>query len=324
MAWDLVDWSMTTALHQTPSTTSKRPSRQRVGYRLTERDVAVVDAVARHRFLSTDQLAALFFPAAGGIVSSQCRSRLRHLETSGFLTRFERPVLRSEGRKAALFGLAAAGPDLLVSELGYVAGDIDWRPSDNSVSWAFLDHQIMINDIFIAVSQACARVGWTLSEWVDDRILKKMHTALVPVVDADGRERQVTVVPDAYFALAYPDALTGDHRLLRFFVEADRATMTVVSNRQQQRTWQKRVRAYQAYFTSTLPAATYDTNRIRVLTVTTSPRRLESLKTATEATGGQNRYWFTTEEALSAETALEASIWHKAGSSEPVSLRLPE
>jgi len=209
----------TTQQNQT-DTAPKSLSHRRPGptYRLTERDISVVDAVARHRFLSTDQIAALYFPAAGGIVSSQCRSRLRHLVEAGFLTRFERPVLRTEGSKPALFGLATGGFDLLVSELGYESGDIDWRPSHNDVSWAFLDHQIMINDIFIALSQACARVGWTLAEWVDDRILKKMHAEPVLVRDANGKERWVSVVPDAYCALGYIDALTGEERLLRFFV----------------------------------------------------------------------------------------------------------
>ena len=286
--------------------------------------MAIVDAVARHRFLSTDQIAALFFPARGGIVSSACRTRLRQLVSAGFLTRFDRPVLRTEGSKAALYGLATAGPDLLVSELGYELGDIDWRPSHNDVSWAFLDHQIMINNIFIVLSQACARVGWTLAEWVDDRILKKMHADPVLVTDEGGRQRKILVVPDAYCALACPDATTGGHRLLRFFVEADRATMTVVSHNQQRRTWQKRIHAYGEYFDSPQIVNTYGTRRIRVLTVTTSEKRLQSLKAATEDAKGKSKYWFATEAALSAETALDAPVWYKAGSTEPVSLRQPE
>ncbi len=308
----------------TLSPARNRPDPKRPRYQLTDRDVAIVDAIARHRFLSTDQIAALFFPTKGGIVSSQCRTRLRRLVSAGFLTRFERPVLRTEGTKSALFGLAAAGPDLLVSELAYAPEDIDWRPADNKVSWAFLDHQIMINDIFIALSQAAARVGWTLAEWVDDRILKKMHAEPVLIKDANGRERFVSVVPDAYCALACPTAEPGKHRLLQFFIEADRATMTVVSDNQQRRTWQKRIRAYQAYLDSSQIIKTYGTKRFRVLTVTTGKRRLQSLKAATEVASGLNKFWFATEAALSAETALDAPVWYKAGNSEPVSLRQPE
>lgn len=257
-------------------------------------------------------------------MSSQCRSRLRHLVAAGYLVRMERPTLRAEGRKASLFGLTAAGRDLLVDELGYGNEDIEWKPGYNNVSWALLDHQIMLGNIFIATGAAAHQVGWSLAEWVDDRILRKTHTALVPVTDPDGRQRRVAVVPDAYFALGYTDGLTGEERLLRFFVEADRATMTAASARQQAHTWQHRIRAYQAYFASPLPEATYGTNRLRVLTVTTSQRRLESLKAATEAAGGRNRYWFTTEQALSGKTALTAPIWYKAGSPHPVALRQPE
>lgn len=292
------------------------------GFRLTERDIEIVDAVARHRFLATDQIAALFFPAAGAIVSSQCRSRLRHLVAAGHLTRMERPTLRTEGRKPSLFGLTAAGRDLLVDELGYAPGDIDWKPGYNNVSWALLDHQILLGTIFIAVRTAAPAAGWELAEWVDDRILRKTHTDLVPVTDPAGRQRRVAVVPDAYFALGYTDDLTGQPRLLRFFVEGDRASMTAASARQQAHTWQHRIRSYQAYFASPLPVAMYGTNRLRVLTVTTSQKRLESLKAATEAVGGRNRYWFAVEESLQ-RGALDAPIWFKAGSSDPVCLRQP-
>jgi len=315
---------MSTTQTQTPSTIGRLSPRHRGGHRLTERDLAIVDAVARHRFLSTGQLAALFFPAGGGIISSQCRARLRHLVTAGHLVRLERPTLRREGRKPDLFGLTALGRDLLVAELGYAVQDIDWKPSYNTVSWAFLDHQIMLGDIFLALSQAAERVGWAMEEWVDDRILKKTHTDLVWVDDPDGRRRNVAVVPDAYFALGYHDPLTVERRLLRFFVEADRATMTVASEATGRRTWQKRIRAYQAYFESDQIISSYGTKQLRVLTVTTSQRRLESLKAATEKEGGQNRYWFTTERALRGATVLEEPIWFKAGSAEPVSLRQPE
>lgn len=274
--------------------------------------------------LSTTQIAAVFFPAAGGIVSSQCRSRLRHLVAAGYLNAFERPVLRTEGRKASLFGLTAKGLELLVTELGYTPDEIDWRPSYNTASWPFLEHQAMLGGAFIALSQACTRAGWVIHEWVDDRVLKKTHTRTVSVLDDHGRQRNVAVVPDAYVALGYPDALTHELRLLHFFIEADRATMTVASSRAQQRTWVTRIRAYQAYFASALPQQQYGTNRIRVLTVTTSPKRLQSLKTATEEAGGQNRYWFTTEEQLAGETALDGEIWYKAGTKEAVSLRQPD
>jgi len=315
---------MTTTQTQTPSPSAQQAPRRHWGHRITERDLAIVDAVARHRFLTTDQIATLFFPAEGGIVSSQCRTRLRHLVAADYLTSFERPTLRSEGRKPTLFGLTAQGRDLLIGELSYGPEDIDWKPSYNAVSWPFLEHQAMLNGIFITLSQAAPRVGWTLTEWVDDRVLKKRHTELVPVDDPDGTRRSVAVVPDAYFALARPDALTDKHHLLQFFVEADRATMTVVSTRAQQRSWQKRIRAYQAFFESDQILKIYGTKQLRVLTVTTSQRRLESLKAATEKEGGQNRYWFTTEAALTGEAALEKPIWFKAGSDRPVSLRQPE
>jgi len=51
----------------------------------------------------------------------------------------------------------------------------------------------------------------------------------------------------------------------------------------------------------------------RVLTVTTTQKRLEHLRQATEAAGGQNRFWFTTFDQVTPETVLTAPIWQVAG-----------
>ena len=64
----------------------------------------------------------------------------------------------------------------------------------------------------------------------------------------------------------------------------------------------------------------YRTRSIRVLTVTTSARRLSNLQAVTKAEGGRSRYWFTTREKLSPETVLQAPIWYKADGDEPVAL----
>ena len=141
-----------------PITIFQKPPRERPrGFRLQPRDVAIVEAVHRHRVLSTEQIAALFFPTAGGEVSSACRSRLRHLTRAGFLERAEQLQTKSDGRRPYLYMLTAAGCDLLIAELGLDPEEIDWKPSYNTVSWQFLSHQLGIVDAYVAFG--CLRPG---------------------------------------------------------------------------------------------------------------------------------------------------------------------
>jgi hypothetical protein len=61
-----------------------------------------------------------------------------------------------------------------------------------------------------------------------------------------------------------------------------------------------------------------------VLTVTTGERRLANLKKITEEAGGKSRFWFTTFEQLTSNTALNQPIWQIAGREGEYSLVLNE
>lgn len=299
--------------------TGQRRPRGSLGFRLQARDVAIVDAVHRLRVLSSEHVAALLFGQMDG-AGSYCRKRLQHLAEAGYLDRREQLQTRAEGRKPYLYFLAPAGVELLVSELGLDREHIDWRPSYNDVQWPYLRHQLAINGAYIAFSLAAPAVGWRLVDWTDDRILRKRHTERFPVTGPDGRTVETAVVPDAHFFFEAPDPDTGEVNHPQFFLECDLATEVVATRTLQRTSWQRKIRAYQAYFDSGASVSRYRTHRIRVLTVTTGATRLVNLKAVTEEEGGRSRYWFTTTDALTPATAFAEPIWHKAGSPEPVRL----
>ena len=59
----------------------------------------------------------------------------------------------------------------------------------------------------------------------------------------------------------------------------------------------------------------------RVLTVTTGAQRLDNLKAATEAEGGDSRFWFATaDEATDPAKLLTEKIWYQAGSTDRFAL----
>jgi len=287
------------------------------------RDLAIVELAYRLRVVSVSQVAALLFPSKGGGVSTQCRQRLRLLAASGYLERIEQPMRLHEGRLPYVYLLGPAGCQLLTDELGYEPEDIDWKPAYNRVKWfPLLDHQLALNDVYVAFSLGAKRVGWEVKQWVDDRLLRRAHaTDRVTVTDPDGRTHEAALVPDAYMILGFPDPLTGEERWLHFFVEVDRATELVADTNIQRRSWQRHIRAYQAYLDSAAVLARYKTQSIRVLTVTTGVRRLESLRSVTQAEGGRSRYWFTTQSELSPTTSVNAPIWLKAEGDERVALK---
>ena len=186
---------------------------------MQERDVQIVEAVHRHRVLTTEHIATLFFSTASGGVSSSCLSRLRNLVRAGFLERGEQLQAKTDGRRPYLYMMTSAGCELLQAQLGYEETDIDWKPSYNDVQWMFLAHQLAINDVYVALARAVEPIGWRLDQWIDDRILKQN----APRVPLPGTGELVAVVPDAYFALVGP----GGSPKLQFFLERDRGTVTV-------------------------------------------------------------------------------------------------
>ncbi len=300
------------------SATGQPISRDRRGFLLQPRDVEICEAIHDLRVLSSDHVAALFFPTADGAVSTQCRRRLSLLSEAGYIERREQPQTRSDGRRPYLYFLSHAGRQLLVDELGYEPENIHWQPGYNSVRWPFLEHQLMLSTIHVGFRLASCRAGWELATWTDDRILREAHTQRVTVQGEDGAARKVTVVPDAYMVLS----IGGEHGLY-FWIEADRGTVTVQARSLQKRSWSQRTRAYQAFVRSEACAKLYPTLKIRVLTVTTGQERLQNLKAATEHADGKTRYWFTTIDELTPETALDVPIWQIAGRPGRFALKQP-
>ena len=108
--------------------------------------------------------------------------------------------------------------------------------------------------------------------------------------------------------------------VMHFFLEVDRATVSVVASSRRVKSWQDKIRAYQAYFDSGAMEERYGTRTIRVMTVTTGRTRLSHLKEATELVGGLRRYWFSTLEEVVSDAVLTRPIWRVADSDKPVTL----
>jgi hypothetical protein len=261
---------------------------------LTARDRQVIQAVCQYRFLRRDQIQTLFFPS-----QNTANRRLQHLYQHGFLKRHLLPVRLGEGRHQAIYGLDERGAVLVAAEQGVAREDVHWRKKDNRTSFLFLEHTLHINDFRIAITLSCKARGYHITRWVDERDIKTMGER-VPAPEK--RRRYLPVMPDAFFEVDFGDRQAG------FFLEMDMGTMT-------NKRYKDKVRAYIIYKTQGHYEEKFKTSSLRVLTVTTSKRRLKNLKRATEGVKGRNLFWFTTFEALSQEKITQ-SLWHIAGQRE--------
>lgn len=128
----------------------------------------------------------------------------------------------------------------------------------------------------------------------------------VSVTSPGGAVQKVAIVPDGYFLLQ-----VGQSRY-RHFVELDRGTETAAAAQWGRKDWTRKVPGYLAYLHSGAFGDRYKARSFRVLTVTTSPARLATLKRVTEEAGGKTIFWFGTLSQLSPATMLTEAIWQVA------------
>ena len=261
--------------------------------RLTERDIQVILAVYDYRVLRRNQIEQLLFPS-----KNTANERLKRLYQHRFLERRFLAVEYGKGTSQALYLLAERGADLVASELGMDRGQINWRESHNQVGTIFLEHTLLVNQFRIDFTQAARQQGYRVDEWVKEEDLKAARD-YVHIVVASGRRRRIAVIPDGYFVLNL-----GDKRG-HFCLEVDRATET-------NKRWAQKIQAYREYTQSGQYSERFGTRSLRVLTVTTSQKRLANLKRTTEQASGGRMFWFTTFEQAQPNTLLTHPIWQVA------------
>jgi hypothetical protein len=276
------------------------------GFRVTERDEKMLLVIYFYLAVTAPLIADLFFPHSDekeqDHTQTNCQYRLRQLSRKGYLRRKEQEQRLSEGRKPYVYFLDTLGAEVVAARLGCDIVDLDWSKKDHTFSSLFLNHLLMCNQMRVAVTIAAQQHGFTLTEWKNERALKRDHKNDSVTLGGSGSGKS-TVIPDGYFVL---EKGTG---VYRFFLEVDLATETIVSSTEWRRTWTRKMKQYAAYFESEAYKARYGTTGGRVITVTTSEQRLVNLKAATEATGGRSRYWFTTTAKATARNILNEPIW---------------
>jgi len=262
---------------------------------MTERDIELVRAVSKYRYLYVEQYFWLFpNDSQRGLLN-----RLRYLYHNRYLNR----VLQVDAlSRKIIYAMTEKGARLLAEHDNVPREDIPWQRHLNQVSMSHIQHLLAVNDVVISLESALADMQekHKIEQYKVIPGDADLHKITVTFLNRDGARYKSSVIPDAVVGIVFP---SGEFGL--FFVEVDRATMTI--NR-----WESKVAVYHDYSRSPELRDRFKTSWFIVLTVTTSDKRILSLAERTVALGGKRAFWYTTGDKIEPESILNR-IWLRAG-----------
>lgn len=233
----------------------------------------------------------------------QLLRRLQRLFHHGYL---QRPRAQLDyfyrgGSQTMVYGLGKKGIGLL---------QVERRPEsevgvghDSSVGRVFLEHALMVTDVMVAIELACrahSNVGLLTGDDIplpsETKTLTEPFHWSVKLAD----RTKLGVIPDSVFVLESGGQPIEDNRVL-YFLEADRATMPVARQDLMRSSFRRKLLAYEATWTHGVHQRRFGFRRFRVITITTSTARVESLvQECQQLESGHGLFLFASIESLAA------------------------
>ena len=254
-----------------------RMKRQPTGKRveLSPRDLAIFELLTRYRYLRSTYIHAF----VGGASETRFKERLGDLyHEGGYL---ERPKRQWDCVNARYMPLVYENTLKAVEVLHALGGVVETIPSKKSDRQ--FAHRLLTCEVLASIELAVRHYPG-LRIISSSEILAKapQHAAealnplALPV--SVGRGRSNLVVPDALFGLEYAE---GGQKSYRFFaLEVDRGTMPVRRNRHGQTSYADKMEAYRRALALSAHKTYWGIPNLFVLTVTTSPHRMEHMLAA--------------------------------------------
>lgn len=225
------------------------------------------------------------------------RERLRDLFDHRLLSRVDEPVIDYDepGSESIIYALNNAGADVLADTFGLSRGTIDWQAKNKElVSKPNIYHTLAVAEVMVKFVADCRERGDThlLQQW---DVVKGTPRASEQGADRYGwnvtvratvrdhktkqqMEREVSfgVRPDRIVGI---DLLTrdGQSRRWRYFLEADLGTMPVQWRGLRQSSIGKKIIGYSETYKQSMHETLYRWRRFRVLFVTTSQQRVDTM-----------------------------------------------
>lgn len=253
---------------------------------LTERDKIILQALHQYRFLSTEHLQAL----TGTESRWGMNKRLRLLYDHKYIDRpqAQRALFSHADKRPTIYALGNQGAGVLSHQFGIpMPESVYWTEKNRRVREKHIAHTLGISDFMISVELACKQVG-NIRLIGRDEILARSPQATKQTkfpfrwntrIYANNHRHDIAIVPDYVFGLHYTDRPEGENRAF-FFVEIDRATMPVVRKDIRQTSFLRKMQSYADTFERKLALERFGIKNFRVLTVTTSSDRIQTMTEA--------------------------------------------
>lgn len=289
-------------------------------FTLNERNLSLLAYVSQHRLISSDDLAKL-----DGGSEQKAKRELRRLWAHGYVLRpaAQLMTVAITGPQPIVYGLSNKGARLL-REHGHRISDIDWSENTQRAGIRFIDHEVA-RARFMTGLEVGQRARCDVSLLRANAILanapEKTRTSKNPLkwtasVPDNGREVATSIIADDLFALVFDDGTAA-----YFLVEIDRGQMPIRRHGESAEEFAGGKRRLRTYFKHKLAAyyhgwrqkrhvEQFNIEQLRVLTVTTSEKRVETMLDALrEVTQGKGSdlFLFASEEFLRAMSPLEAA-----------------
>jgi hypothetical protein len=274
---------------------------------ITERDRAIIRLVHRNRFLRSSHILTLL---DGG--SQQILRRLQLLYHHGFLERPRAQIdfYRHGGSRRMVYGLGNKGASLLKQELGAAFRILRWGEKNAAVRRPFFEHALLVSDVMVALEVDCRKRG-DVHLFADDDLPVRSgdRPSLFRFSVKVENGTKLCVNPDRVFALESEGKFSG-HSPAFFFLEADSGTMPIVRKNLSQSSLYRKLLAYEATWTQGLHRSQFGIHRFRVLTVTTSAARVQSMVEAcSKLRRGHGLFLFTDQASLEVHGDIFTLPW---------------
>lgn len=292
-----------------------RPDTPSRSFRITERDVAIVRAVARWRFMSSDQVVRYLTSLDSTTSAQQVSRRLAHLFYRNFLDRPPHQHLQLSSFSHLIYGLGREGARLLAESGGDVDAHVQWTTKNARATSAFLLHTLETAEAMLHFEAACReRTDLRLLDHHD--LLSYFPAAtrelddpfrLRVSVQQDFKPLALNVIPDRLFSILVPD----NHRH-NFCLEIDRSTMSVAARRLTGKSsFARKITAYFAAWEQDRHVHQWDMRGFRVLSVVPSEKRIHNMLAVQRSITGDRLaalFLYCTPERIAAHGPL-APIW---------------
>lgn len=159
-------------------------------YLLQKRDLEVLQLLLEHRFLTTNQIAELYFPTTHGKRAAQ--RRLKYMFEMGLVKRV-RPIDDEPGSKPFVYALTLLGRDVLIRTERVTKEDVGsmfYYNEENQIEFNRIIHELHLNDVCLSILKEADQQGRSF-EWLPTKLCRQ--TLKMP------NGRNGVVEPDAVF-----------------------------------------------------------------------------------------------------------------------------